>query len=329
MNGRLYDPKLHRFLQPDNYVQDPTNTQNYNRYGYVLNNPLKYIDPSGETGVEILAFLGPMGPTGLIVGGAIMLGSVLYNNWDKWGIKDFFNNNVSDAVKEGTGWIRQQAKSVRDSFVGMFRKSMNAKVINLPQYQVSGSNSINNGFKVFSSGGNINISTNNISDNRPLIVQYNEHAIVPANQVEDYDPTGGLITSFGVGLSVGENKFFNKDTWYSVRKLRTYSQRFNGNGATGGKIASALKYSKGFNYVGKGVGLYNFYSISAQYADNKIGIFQLITEQGSNAYSVFGGLNGAYWSIGWEGGRFISTRDFYKEWKQETWLPLRSEILGY
>jgi RHS repeat-associated protein len=48
MNGRLYDAKLHRFLQPDNYVQDPSNTQNYNRYGYVLNNPLKYIDPSGE-----------------------------------------------------------------------------------------------------------------------------------------------------------------------------------------------------------------------------------------------------------------------------------------
>lgn len=48
MNGRLYDPKLHRFLQPDNYVQDVSDTQNYNRYGYVLNNPLKYTDPSGE-----------------------------------------------------------------------------------------------------------------------------------------------------------------------------------------------------------------------------------------------------------------------------------------
>ena len=48
MNGRLYDPLLHRFLSPDNYVQDPTNTQNFNRYGYVLNNPLSHVDPGGE-----------------------------------------------------------------------------------------------------------------------------------------------------------------------------------------------------------------------------------------------------------------------------------------
>lgn len=48
MNGRIYDPKLHRFLQPDNYVQEPFNTQNYNRYGYCINNPLKYTDKNGE-----------------------------------------------------------------------------------------------------------------------------------------------------------------------------------------------------------------------------------------------------------------------------------------
>lgn len=51
MNGRLYDPKLHRFLQPDNLVQEPFNTQNYNKYAYVLNNPLKYTDPSGEEAI--------------------------------------------------------------------------------------------------------------------------------------------------------------------------------------------------------------------------------------------------------------------------------------
>lgn len=59
MNGRLYDPKLHRFLQPDNYVQEPFNTQNYNRYGYCWNNPLKFSDPSGEwIWIVVGAFIG-------------------------------------------------------------------------------------------------------------------------------------------------------------------------------------------------------------------------------------------------------------------------------
>jgi hypothetical protein len=47
MNGRVYDPWLGRFLSPDPFVQAPTYSQNYNRYSYALNNPLKYIDPSG------------------------------------------------------------------------------------------------------------------------------------------------------------------------------------------------------------------------------------------------------------------------------------------
>ena len=49
MNGRFYDPLLGRFLSPDPYVQAPDNPQNFNRYAYCLNNPLKYTDPSGES----------------------------------------------------------------------------------------------------------------------------------------------------------------------------------------------------------------------------------------------------------------------------------------
>lgn len=48
MNGRLYDPVTARFLSPDIYVQSPDFTQSYNRYSYCLNNPLKYVDPSGD-----------------------------------------------------------------------------------------------------------------------------------------------------------------------------------------------------------------------------------------------------------------------------------------
>ena len=58
MNGRLYDPALHRFLMPDNYIQDPFNTQNFNRYGYCLNNPLVYVDQDGEWIFLVAAVIG-------------------------------------------------------------------------------------------------------------------------------------------------------------------------------------------------------------------------------------------------------------------------------
>ncbi len=47
MNGRVYDPYTALFLSPDPYIQAPDFTQNYNRYAYVFNNPLRYTDPSG------------------------------------------------------------------------------------------------------------------------------------------------------------------------------------------------------------------------------------------------------------------------------------------
>ncbi|MDZ4380604.1 MAG: RHS repeat-associated core domain-containing protein [Parvibaculum sp.] len=47
MNGRVYDPQIGRFMSADPIVQDPTDTQSLNRYSYVSNNPLSYIDPNG------------------------------------------------------------------------------------------------------------------------------------------------------------------------------------------------------------------------------------------------------------------------------------------
>jgi RHS repeat-associated protein len=47
MNGRIYDPKLGRFLQADPMVAEPGNPQNWNPYSYVFNNPLANTDPTG------------------------------------------------------------------------------------------------------------------------------------------------------------------------------------------------------------------------------------------------------------------------------------------
>ena len=48
MNARLYDPLLGRFLAPDPQVANPLETNGFNRYAYASNNPLLYVDFSGE-----------------------------------------------------------------------------------------------------------------------------------------------------------------------------------------------------------------------------------------------------------------------------------------
>jgi len=79
MNGRLYDPLMARMLSVDNYVQMPGYTQNYNRYSYVLNNPLKYTDPTGEI-VWAPIIMGAV--IGTYIGGTLANNNPNPINWD-------------------------------------------------------------------------------------------------------------------------------------------------------------------------------------------------------------------------------------------------------
>ncbi|MBX3706200.1 MAG: RHS repeat-associated core domain-containing protein [Pseudomonadales bacterium] len=49
MNGRVYDPRIGRFVSPDPIVQFPDFSQSYNRYSYTSNSPLSWTDPTGFT----------------------------------------------------------------------------------------------------------------------------------------------------------------------------------------------------------------------------------------------------------------------------------------
>jgi len=56
--ARFYSPSLGRFIQADTMVPSPANPQSLNRYAYVLNNPLRYTDPTGHyTPEEIKKYL--------------------------------------------------------------------------------------------------------------------------------------------------------------------------------------------------------------------------------------------------------------------------------
>ncbi|GEM50898.1 hypothetical protein EB1_06880 [Empedobacter brevis NBRC 14943 = ATCC 43319] len=103
MNGRLYDPILRRFLNADENIQDPYNTQNYNKYGYVLNNPLMFNDPSGEIAFVAGFFLTYVAPViwGAIIGAGA--GLAIYTvgtliNGQKWNIKGALKATMQGAI---------------------------------------------------------------------------------------------------------------------------------------------------------------------------------------------------------------------------------------
>ena len=47
MNGRVYDQLAGQFVSPDPFIDGPGSTQGWNRYAYVHNSPLSFVDPSG------------------------------------------------------------------------------------------------------------------------------------------------------------------------------------------------------------------------------------------------------------------------------------------
>jgi RHS repeat-associated protein len=52
MKARWYDQAIGRFISPDTIVPDPANPQSFNRFSYVNNNPIRFVDPSGRCLIE-------------------------------------------------------------------------------------------------------------------------------------------------------------------------------------------------------------------------------------------------------------------------------------
>jgi RHS repeat-associated protein len=61
LNGRVYDPVIGRMMSADPFVPDPTNAQTWNRYSYVINNPLSITDPNGYCFLGLCSFAGKVG----------------------------------------------------------------------------------------------------------------------------------------------------------------------------------------------------------------------------------------------------------------------------
>jgi RHS repeat-associated protein len=96
--SRFYDPYLNHWTQPDTIVPDQADPLSWDRYAYVLNNPVKYTDPSGHCPWCIVI--------GAIAGAAVGYGSQVYSNYQN-GVTgaDAWLTNISGEVIAGSTLI--------------------------------------------------------------------------------------------------------------------------------------------------------------------------------------------------------------------------------
>jgi RHS repeat-associated protein len=71
LKGRVEDAVIGRFLSADPYVPNPGNTQDFNRYSYVENNPVSMIDPTGFDEAPVACFTTGGSPFSIFSGGSL------------------------------------------------------------------------------------------------------------------------------------------------------------------------------------------------------------------------------------------------------------------
>lgn len=115
MNSRLYDPLLGRMLSPDNFIQSAGYSQNYNRYSYSWNNPMKFKDPSGDA-IHFAFIVGAGIITGGYAGGAITEGK-----WDpgQWNWDNTTWKGIGSGAIVGGGIGFGTAAAFSNSFSGI------------------------------------------------------------------------------------------------------------------------------------------------------------------------------------------------------------------
>ena len=129
MNGRVYDPRLARFLSPDPIAGDPTSSQSWNLYSYVGNNPLSFVDPTGESAHP---------PEEEIVVTARRLPQ--WNPWDDYGWWDYYWWGVRNSFWNYYSWYEDSlAESIRSDAKRLL-EAPDQSVADQPAYSATSAN---------------------------------------------------------------------------------------------------------------------------------------------------------------------------------------------
>ena len=188
--ARYYDAVLARFISPDSVVPDYTDPQSLNRYSYVVNNPLRYIDPTGNQYTEEdLAF------------GNIWAGSI-YSSWS------YFSSSAS----QSSNW------SITTNLYPYSSSSMT-----YTEYLLSGGSS--SGFSTGAVGTNVSQGFNVVTGSEYMIMSQGG-AISSSNYYERgvmaaYGETSGLYPQQQISGSNYNPRTWNPESYWQLQDART------------------------------------------------------------------------------------------------------------
>jgi RHS repeat-associated protein len=121
--ARYYNPALGRFISADSIIPDLQDPQLLNRYSYVRNNPLTYVDPTGQSPVAILDLITYVGggtvaavaaPVAIVAGTAIVVDSIIEgrsprDTWNSWTNQHSWKSTAERRWDQATGWLDERA----------------------------------------------------------------------------------------------------------------------------------------------------------------------------------------------------------------------------
>lgn len=127
----------------------------------------------------------------------------------------------------------------------------------------------------------------------------------------DYERNSDILGSYASGLGIfagiAEELMYSEDkhfgTWMG-RDWKIRSQRWGGNGITGGKLKYAKRISRHFYFLGKAAAVVSIADTEMLYRQQLITKKQRWLRHGSTAISAIP-LYGTAWAIGWEAGQMV------------------------
>lgn len=231
-HARMYDSDNGRFNQPDSQIQNVFVPQGLNRYGYVLNNPYKFIDPSGRN------YRGLYDSDA--VGGAGHSAGIVFNKDYAAYYSQEANSDASKlemGVKrtvDGSG-VYLEANSIEELYdkygdiLSRYDKSFDIEtektqddlmkkkmeeLYNIGSYNLYGDNCAQRQSSILDAGG-----VANFRDSVPIIHYYGTQLVQSINRASNYAKS--ILRSIASTLRSGK-----KITWYSRKDEESGETRY-------------------------------------------------------------------------------------------------------